>query len=188
MTKFDNFLIYYIWPKELKQLVVRYRAEGCLNDRAIEQICRRTNKNMLVDFLIIVFFLSLPVFLDSEYIILFSAVIILITACSSYFQIREFFGRYLLALNVGDICEGRLLKVDMSSVNGAHSGWLVKYEYSNDGKNIKKRIHLKSNDDYDYSYVADDKLPIFIHKKTGKSIPAFKSILSQYSLKQEDRS
>ncbi len=176
----------WLWPKEVRELVKKYRAEGTLNVQAVEYINQRISYALAFNTLgaIIATFTTLIIPSISSYWPYVVFVSVLFCGWDIFRVNKKLACHYVIPISEGKKVEGVLEKIEKHSTEFfTQSGWIVQYRFNYGNHEYSHKLHLDSNQDCTPNYSKGDRIFVYINpKNVNESIPAFEPLVTKYKL------
>jgi len=178
------------WPKEMKELVKKYREEGTLNEEAVGNINKRIRKiifkNLFLLSLLTLIISTAPSDYEEYWPYAFAGMLVFSIFATCY-EVKVFFGRYIIPINLGAKAEGNILSIAKRDVSFVKVGWDIAYKYNYNNNEYSEKICTQSIDDCSSDYSDNDTVIIFVDKNNPKNnIPAFKELTCKFKLQKEE--
>lgn len=130
------------WPKEMKELVAKYRSQGTLNEEAV----RHNNKQFLTVWVIGILLTSLLVF--TELSAIYYAPIIAAIGGVAVYDSRYSIKKYIIPYTFGEKNKARLVFIRRETISGLSSIFRFLLCYHLNGKNKTVKNITKEQKEY----------------------------------------
>ena len=161
------------WPKEMRELVNKYRAEGTLNEEAIRYVFK-TQRSLSFMFLAIVLLVYIAAPDQNHYVIL-----AIISVPALKWAMHHNYFKYVLPSTKGDVAHVKPYVITKRLHQpGAPFGWRIEYEYL--GR--FNRFSGISEELRDETVENDKGLQILAEEESKRSLPHIKSWIKIYNL------